>query len=170
MGIGRYKFIVKRLGDFVDCKDLDVVDCGCSTGKRIITVHSRFAKVRCFDVFVSAVAAARARGLDAECGDLRNLPLENKSTDLFICSETMEHLSLEDSKVAAQEIMRATRKWIVITVPEDKKICLAKTQHLQYLDRKLLEVLFQPCQVMWHGIYWKKPKRGNRVIIFQVDG
>jgi|APSaa5957512622_1039677.scaffolds.fasta_scaffold03649_6 ubiquinone/menaquinone biosynthesis C-methylase UbiE len=56
-------------------------------------------------------------------GDIYQLPYENNSFDLVLCSEVLEHLEYPEK--AMKEIYRVTKKYCVITVPNEPFFRLA---------------------------------------------
>lgn len=50
-------------------------------------------------------------------GDILNLPLDDKSFDLVICNDVLEHLTTKEREQALKELARVSRKYILITVP-----------------------------------------------------
>ncbi len=50
-------------------------------------------------------------------GDIRKLPFENQSFDLVCAFEVLEHLPMEESRVALGELARVSRGDVFISVP-----------------------------------------------------
>jgi 2-polyprenyl-3-methyl-5-hydroxy-6-metoxy-1,4-benzoquinol methylase len=50
-------------------------------------------------------------------GDIYNLPYKANSFDLIICTEVLEHL--EDPKKALEELRRVTKKYLILSVPNE---------------------------------------------------
>jgi len=50
-------------------------------------------------------------------GDIRKLPFENKSFDVILCCEVLEHIPFEDFKKGLKEIGRVTKKHAIISIP-----------------------------------------------------
>lgn len=50
-------------------------------------------------------------------GSVLNIPRGEKSYDLVLCAEVLEHLPFEETQQAMREIRRVTRKYAVITLP-----------------------------------------------------
>lgn len=49
--------------------------------------------------------------------EVAQLPLKDKSFDLVLCAEVLEHMPFSDFSKALKEIRRVTKKWVVITLP-----------------------------------------------------
>ena len=50
-------------------------------------------------------------------GDIAHLPFRDESCDMTLCSEVLEHLPVDLLDKAVTEILRISRKYILITVP-----------------------------------------------------
>jgi SAM-dependent methyltransferase len=66
-------------------------------------------------------------------GSILNLPFKNKSFDLTICCEVLEHLLFSEVPLALEEIARVTSKHVLISVPDIRRrlgmaLCLPKFQ------------------------------------------
>lgn len=172
----RYEFLTKQIiaeiGKTSPMFPAMVVDCGCGDGfgSSLLAKQPNWV-IHAFDFDSKQVAAANARGIQAKIGDIRSLELPSLFADIFVCSETLEHLTKEDSIKAAKEIFRITAApgVIVITVPADKKICLANKKHKQYLSAVDLEEHFvsDECVKIYQGEYCKTPGRCNLVMMFR---
>jgi len=169
----RYDYLIRELEKHISLHDKIVVDCGCGDGDG--TVH--FARQNCKTIGLDLdkkrinIAKAAFPKLDFRVRSLLKTGLPDEYADVFICSETMEHLSRSQSLDAASEISRVCKpnSYVCITVPENKKICLEKKGHKQYLSVKSLTRHFKDWEVVINTIFFKNPKnkkRGNRVMIF----
>jgi SAM-dependent methyltransferase len=50
------------------------------------------------------------------------LPFGEDSVDVVVCAETLEHLDPEQVPVAARELARVARKWVIVTVPDRENL------------------------------------------------
>jgi ubiquinone/menaquinone biosynthesis C-methylase UbiE len=83
-----------------------------------------------------------------------NIPAADKSFDLVLCSEMLEHLNDEDTTQAILQLKRVAKKYLLISVPnnENLKACYVKCQqcgsvfhawhHLQTFPAVRMETLF----------------------------
>jgi SAM-dependent methyltransferase len=53
-------------------------------------------------------------------GSVTRLPFEDRSFDVVLCCEVLEHLPFDDSRVAMAEIVRVSRAGAVISVPDNR--------------------------------------------------
>jgi len=152
-----------------------VVDCGCGDGEG--TIH--FVELGCnvigIDLEESKIEMAKSNfpHLDFRVASLLHTGLLDKCADIFICSETLEHLGKNQTLKAADEIKRVCKSYACVTVPDNKKICLSRKEHKQYISQKLLKSLFSGWEIVSNSVFYKDPNRkdrGNRVMIFKDVG
>jgi SAM-dependent methyltransferase len=97
-----------------------ILDVGCGDGRLSQIMHkdpNRFLVG--FDL--SLVALHRNRGPKC-CGSASHLPFLNRSFDLVITTEVLEHLPYPIYDEALREISRVANKYIVITVPNEENL------------------------------------------------
>jgi len=170
----RYDYLIKKLRPQISLVDKVVVDCGCGVGDG--TIH--FARQECKTIGIDVnkerinIAKSAFPELDFRVNSILDTGLPDRCADIFVCSETLEHLSRSQSLKSAKEISRVCKlsSYICITVPENKKVCLGKRGHKQYLSSKAIIGHFKDWEVVLSAIFYKNPanrKRGNRVMIFK---
>lgn len=168
MANNRYLYLIEQLHN-LNIYDGVVVDCGCGDGNGSeILMENGFDDVNSFDISFKVLSICREKGVNVKKGDVTKLPLEDDFADVFICSETLEHLSRKKSNVAAMEIKRVCKQdgCICVTVPEDKEKCMKGKNHKQFLSKQDLLDHFFPLELVFEGIFCKKPGRCNLVLMF----
>jgi ubiquinone/menaquinone biosynthesis C-methylase UbiE len=169
----RYFFLLHELKRIQPIDGLVIVDCACGQGDglRMFTDHK--CKLFGVDIDSKKISYAKSQIKDAVfCkSSIEKLPFENNFADIFICSETMEHLPKTQNNEIANEIKRVTKQdgIICVTVPANRKTCLKKKGHKQYLSIKDVKDSFL-CDTLFEGIFIKNPKNkttGNFVIIMR---
>ncbi|MFI0370230.1 class I SAM-dependent methyltransferase [Actinomadura sp. 1N219] len=121
------------------------VDIGAAAGtaSRVLAEHGWDATA--IDLNPSAVALARAHGVDAYEGDARYLPLPPCRYDLALALDVLEHI--EDDARAAAEITRVLRPGgtALVSVPSDMALWSAQDVALgrvrRYTRRALVELI-----------------------------
>ncbi len=63
-------------------------------------------------------------------GSIFNLPFCDNSFDTVVCSETIEHL--KNYQTAIKELIRITKKELIITVPNDEFLSTARCPHCNH--------------------------------------
>lgn len=72
--------------------------------------------------------------LNIKQGDIYKLPFKNNSFDLVVCTEVLEHL--ENPKKAYRELLRVSRKYVLISVPNEPFFTIqriARFQNIRHL-------------------------------------
>ncbi len=172
----RYDYMIKLISQQIDLEDKTVVDCGCGEGDGTKMLAKVFGEVIGIDIDNECIRTAKkhVKNANFDLGSITKMKLEDNVADVFICSETLEHLKKAESKCAAQEIYRTCKAgaYICITVPENKKECLKKKGHKQFLSIKTLQTHFPTCELVSKSVFIKSPSRkgrGNLVALFRKD-
>jgi SAM-dependent methyltransferase len=71
--------------------------------------------------------------LNIKQASIYNLPYKENSFDLIICTEVIEHL--EDPKKALQEMLRVSKKYLIISVPNEPLFMLSNFLRGKNLSR-----------------------------------
>lgn len=87
-----------------------VLDVGGGTGEYATWLAARGYEVRLVDPVPAHVEAARARGIDAVCGDARHLAESDAGADAVLLLGPLYHLTARDERLTAlREAVRAVR-------------------------------------------------------------
>lgn len=97
-----------------------ILDAGCGEGFTAAFIGKRMPEVEIVGLDVSPGAIGYARqhhGAFAEyrVGSIYDLPFEDRSFDLVLCSEVLEHLDQPEKALA--EIKRVASRHVLLTVP-----------------------------------------------------
>ncbi|MFZ2126035.1 MAG: class I SAM-dependent methyltransferase [Candidatus Microsaccharimonas sp.] len=109
---------IKRL-----CKGKVVVDMACGTGYGVDIISDVAKKVIGLDVDEESIRQCQKKyskpNLSFAVGDATSMDLPDKSVDVFVSCETIEHLSATDQKKFVAEIRRVLRDdgVVVMTTP-----------------------------------------------------
>ncbi len=114
-----------------------VVDVGCGEG--YVMRHLKGAGVKAhftgFDVsyrILEGDARPRNRGGAFACASASALPVDDSSFDLVLLCEVLEHLSDPDG--ALIEARRVSRRFVLVTVPNEPYWRIANVLRLRYLS------------------------------------
>jgi ubiquinone/menaquinone biosynthesis C-methylase UbiE len=94
-----------------------ILDVGCSDGY----LSKLYSKEKCrifgldFSFEYLKIAADKSKDSGFIQGDILELPLRDKSIDILVCSEVLEHMA--DVPAALNKIKRVTKRVFVSTVP-----------------------------------------------------
>ena len=170
-----------------------ILDAGCGDGY----LSNLYSKEKCrifgldFSFGYLKIAADKSKDSGFIQGDILELPLRDKSIDILVCSEVLEHVS--DVPAALNEIKRVTKRVFVSTVPilpqsldfirlkiQREKVFMPGRGHFRNFQvRSYLELLrnkgFKIKKVhcigsLWWFFFWIFfIKRANWPLIFKID-
>lgn len=97
-----------------------VLDVGCGDGRLSQIIRERN---RCFLVgFDLSMTALQRLSGPKVCGSAAQMPFADRSFDLVVCTEMMEHLPEEIYPVVLKEMARVAKDAILITVPNEENL------------------------------------------------
>jgi 2-polyprenyl-3-methyl-5-hydroxy-6-metoxy-1,4-benzoquinol methylase len=104
-----------------------VLDVGCGEGFTLAKLKERGIGKHHEGIDIEDRAIRLGRkinpGLNLKKGDVYNLSHKNSSVDLVICTEVLEHL--ENPKKALLELSRVSKKYLLLSVPNEPWFILA---------------------------------------------
>jgi len=170
---GRHIILAERVKTLA-CKQSFVIDCACGKGQVMSLLSTTQHKVIGFDIDLARINTCSAGGLNVQEASICQLPLANDVVDVFICSETLEHLNEKDFYLALNEIHRVLQPsgLIIITVPEQEKDILKDPKHLKHVKFNELHKFFNTYEVIEQSVVFKSQKcrdknSGSLLIIFK---
>jgi len=96
-----------------------VLDVGCGNGFFINSLKEgrrQYKNLVGLDLSKEALKHVKT---EKKLGNISNLQFKNNAFDLVTCLETLEHLPQKDFKRGILELQRVSKKYILITVPND---------------------------------------------------
>jgi SAM-dependent methyltransferase len=113
---GRRRVLLTALDDLRLPPGAAILDAGCGAGGNLALLAA-YGRARGVDPDATAVAAARARGLDAREGDAAQLPFTDGEFDLVCCLDVLEHV--DDDVAVLRELRRVAKPGarLLVTVP-----------------------------------------------------
>jgi len=100
------------------CKSL--LDVGCGDGRLVLRIREELgSRVVGFDL--SAVALANVADPKC-CGSADRLPFANRSFEIVLATEILEHVPHDLYSQVLEELARVADKYIVITVPNSENL------------------------------------------------
>jgi SAM-dependent methyltransferase len=139
--MNRYMISYHLMRALSHLKFMSLLDVGGAEGYKAALARSLFdVRVRSSDL--SEEVCKRAQdiyGIEGDPIDINNLPYDDNSFDVVICSETLEHIP--DIVNATKELIRVSKKAVVITVPHEPENIITRNiqdriphAHLHALD------------------------------------
>ena len=99
-----------------------VLEVGCGAGYSLVDLQKFFKENTSFsacDIDPELVRLAKEKNPSVNCqvASIYELPYEDKSFDTVVCLEVLEHL--EDPKKALSELARVSKKYVIISTPNE---------------------------------------------------
>lgn len=114
-----------------------ILDAGCGEGfiMNLMSANIQNAEIVGLEYTKEALDVARKMnpGLKYVQGDIYNMPFGDASFDIVVCTEVLEHL--EDPVTALNELQRVSKKYILLTVPNEPWFCLGNLMVLKNVSR-----------------------------------
>lgn len=157
--------IVKALSHL---KFNSLLDVGGAEGYKAALVRRLFTVDNVVSCDLSEEACKRARqifNVKSHTIDIHQLPFEDNSFDVVVCSETLEHV--EDLESATKELIRVAKKAVVITVPHEPVHVVEKNKrekiphaHIHSINKNSFDFALIKCKSISHKKMlskWMKP-------------
>jgi ubiquinone/menaquinone biosynthesis C-methylase UbiE len=105
-------------------KDADsLLEVGCGEGRIINTLQNQYEKIFGMDISDEALKHVETPKIK---GRIENIPFPDNSFDIVLCCEVLEHLPSPIYEKALKEIQRVSKKYILISVPNEEDIQIGK--------------------------------------------
>jgi 2-polyprenyl-3-methyl-5-hydroxy-6-metoxy-1,4-benzoquinol methylase len=115
------KILISSIKNLDDTQAGNFLDVGCGEGFTLALLHEEMPHWNLcgFDINEDALDIAREKipGSTCVCGDIYNIPFENKRFDMVLCSEVLEHLRNPDA--ALEQIKQKCKKHVILSVPHE---------------------------------------------------
>lgn len=106
----------------------NVLDAACGRGFIVDSLKSRKAlNVKGMDIVLSE---EQKNSSNYFLGSLSNIPAENKSFDTVLCTHALEHI--RDYKTALKELLRVTKKRLIIVMPKQREYKYTPDLHVNF--------------------------------------
>ncbi len=97
-----------------------IIDVGCGDGA-ITNVLSKHYDVSAIDISPEALKFLDGK-VHGKVSSAENIDFDNESFDLVFSSEMLEHLDVNTLQAAVAELKRISKKYILLSVPNDEKL------------------------------------------------
>ena len=116
---------------------IKVLDAGCGEGYIDFILMKACPEITLTGLEYTKEAIAIAKkanpSVDYIQGDIRNMPFENHTFDIVLCTEVLEHL--DNPERALNELNRVGKNKLVLTVPHEPWFCMGNMLVLKNLSR-----------------------------------
>lgn len=131
--------LAENIIDFVGKNFCDILEVGCGDGYLLKNISCQRRLKNYFALDISLDRISKIRGVNDNAhlikGNIINLPFKDNLFDYTICSEVLEHVP--DYEQALKELIRVTKRNLIITVPNDQeptKIICPHCNQIHYLS------------------------------------
>ncbi|MFH0876144.1 MAG: class I SAM-dependent methyltransferase [archaeon] len=120
------------------CRPNKILDAGCGEGFTTVEIGKRFpnAKINAFDIDAEKIVYAKnnkqLKNISYATGDIFDIKFKKDSFDLVVCNEVLEHV--KDYRSALSNIMKVSRRFVIISVPNEPWFRFACILRLKYLS------------------------------------
>ena len=119
----------RNLLNLIRLKKIDsILDVGCGEGFTLnrLREHGIGKHLEGIEYLKDAIELSKKtyQGIKITEGTIYNLPYKDNSFDLVLCTEVLEHL--DNPKKGLEELVRVSKKYLVISVPNEPFFMLAQ--------------------------------------------
>lgn len=116
----------------IDKTSLNLVDIGCASGYLLGLIHKKRGELKLsgFDIKKFEMPDY----INLSNGNIHQLPYKDKEFDTVVCCHTIEHLVGLESCI--NELIRITRKEIIIVTPKQKPYYYTLDEHVNFFFYK----------------------------------
>lgn len=144
----------RKLVDLLPLTADRVLDAGINTGEimNYMLHHPGYRDVIGVDIQINQLLLDLHPKQQVEIMDLRSLEFDDKSFDLVLCTQVIEHVDpWEDVLKIISELRRVCRGTLILSVPLDERMPL-QSDHHHVFTMDLMRSLFPQAviEVLWH--------------------
>lgn len=142
-GIGtwrKYPNTFQKIAAYIDQGE-SVLDVGCGVGVLLEVLRPHCKEVAGLDISPVAIDLLRSKGIDGKVGELPEICFPDKSFDVVVATEIVEHL--DDPIRLLSEAVRVARKKVILTVPDNVLSPEELAEHRAIYSRETLEELLR---------------------------
>jgi SAM-dependent methyltransferase len=164
--------------ELASCAEGTALDVGTRDGHLAVLLADRYRHVTALDLAPFDLVDKR---ISCVTGDVRRLAFADGSFDLVICAEVLEHIPASDLETACGELVRVTRRHLLIGVPYRQDIRFGRTTcircgthnppwgHVNQFDESRLHGLFPGLIVERTNFVGVNGQSTNFVAAFLMD-
>jgi len=131
----KYPSCFQKIASQVTLDD-SVLDVGCGVGVLLDVLRPLCREVAGLDISPKAIEILKSKGIQGKVGTLPILDFPDKSFDVVVATETLEHL--DDPEFLIREMRRVARKKVIISVPNNTLGPGVEKEHRQIFTKSRL--------------------------------
>ena len=136
----KYPLTFKKITAHIDQSE-SVLDVGCGAGVFLDKIRPHCKGVAGLDFSPVAIDLLRSKGIDGKVGELPEICFPDKSFDVVVATEIVEHL--DDPVSLLKEAVRVGRQKVILTVPDNVLGPEEFIGHRQLFTRETLEAMLR---------------------------
>lgn len=145
---------IEKTADMIPGDVNSIADIGCGSGLFLNYIKKNFEIPNLIGVDFSESAMQTVK-TTKKVGEISSIPLEDDSYDLVSALEVLEHLDSEVYKKAKEELVRVSKKYILVSVPFSEDLRLEnvkcpncenkfnKSHHKRSFEESTMKKLFE---------------------------
>ena len=114
-----------------------ILDAGCGEGFISNMIYNNIDNVEVVGLEYTSEAIDIAKqsnnNIEFVQGDIYKMPFEDAAFDIVLCMEVLEHLT--DPSAAIEEVLRVSKNFLIITVPNEPWFCMGNLLALKNVSR-----------------------------------
>lgn len=111
----KYPLTFQKVASRISSDDA-VLDVGCGVGVLLDVLKPLCREVAGLDISPIAIEVLKSKGIQGKVGVLPTIDFPDKSFDVVVATETIEHL--DDPSSLIKEMIRVARKKVILSVPD----------------------------------------------------
>jgi len=131
----RYEEVLKILSKFCKNRNITILELGCESGiyaQYLERMNCKCQYVGCDIDAKSLKSAYQGQSTTYVLCDIQRLPFREKSAQVVLCSEVLEHLS--SPYRALGDICRTTTWALILSFPEERLLSSFKDRHPEHIS------------------------------------
>uniref|UniRef100_A0A6M3L5V0 Putative methyltransferase n=1 Tax=viral metagenome TaxID=1070528 RepID=A0A6M3L5V0_9ZZZZ len=128
----KYPLTFQKVASHISPEDT-VLDVGCGVGVLLDVLKPLCREVAGLDISPKAIEILKSKGIEGKVGKLPTIDYPDKSFDVVVATETLEHLS--EPELLVKEMMRVARKKVIVSVPDNVLGPDTEKEHKQLFTR-----------------------------------
>jgi ubiquinone/menaquinone biosynthesis C-methylase UbiE len=168
----------KDLMDLIPCKAESALDIGARDGFLALKLIEYYQQVTALDLVKPSIDH---KAIECVQGDVSKMEFADNSFDMVMCAEVLEHLQPNILQKACAELMRVSKRHVIIGVPYNQDTRVARTTcytcgkknppwgHINRFDENRLKSLFQGMSVKKISYIGKTREKTNFLSTLLMD-
>lgn len=134
----QYPLTFKNIVSYIETEET-VLDVGCGVGVLLSMLKPQCKEVAGLDISPSAIEILESKGIKGKVGVLPDICFPDKSFDVVVATETIEHL--DNPAMFLKEAIRVSRNKVILSTPDNVLSPAECAEHRQLFTKATFEKL-----------------------------